>query len=466
MIVLKLIKNVICEKISHKGTGVGKVWEGKKEKKIFVEHLLPGENADIKIDKRTSKYLVGTIETLNTTAKERITPLCPYAHICGGCDLQHVAYVKQRNMKRDIVVADMVRELGTECKYNKEVKESPQVYGYRNKAQIPIISKSDGTIAAAFYQKNSHHPVFIDWCYIQHDIMNEVMVAFVQLAMREKLVAYDEKTHQGDIRHLYLRYAEATDEVMVTIVTKTKQVAKLADVVSQLVKKFPQIKSVIQNIQPEKTNIILGKTEYLLYGKQEIRDELLGLQFSMTSQSFYQVNRQQTEKLYTKALELAELQKTDTVYDFYCGIGTLTLLAAQKVKKALGIEIVADAIRIARENARQNQLANVEFHATDVFVYMQQLEAQGIQDIVAFVDPPRKGCGELFLQELQRLHPKKIVYISCNPKTLARDANVLKEQGYEMGEVTFFDMFPQTMHLEAVVVFTRKRECQKMEGKE
>ncbi|MGL5042789.1 MAG: 23S rRNA (uracil(1939)-C(5))-methyltransferase RlmD, partial [Culicoidibacterales bacterium] len=443
-------KNVTVECIDLNQAGIGvSLLEGKK---IFVENLLPTEKAIVEITKMRSKFGNGVVvERLNDSPK-RIVPLCPVADTCGGCDLQHVSYESQLEFKQKHTEKMMkVQSREIELKFNK-IHPSPQSANYRNRTYIPFVKSDKGIISANLYKRNSHEEVSIEKCFIQSEVMNDILAKFVEIANQYNVSIYNEKDKKGELKHLCIRESKSANEVMIIFITKSKEHGSFFQIGQRLVKEFPQIKSVIQNIQPENTSVLMGRRDIVLIGRDEIFDEILGLKFAIKPQSFYQINQQQTEKLYAKVMELAAINKTTTVLDFYCGIGTMALLAAQYAKKAIGIEIVEAAITAAAQNAELNKLENVAFYVDDVTTFMAQPEIVSHENVVAIVDPPRKGCSEEFLASLIKLNPEKIVYVSCNPQTLARDLKILSESGYSYGPVDFFDMFPQTMHVEAVVL--------------
>ena len=442
---------VECIDVNQAGIGVCLV-DGKR---VFVENLLPEEKAVIKITKIRSKFAQGVVVERLTDSPNRVTPLCPVADTCGGCDMQHVTYEQQLVFKQQHTEKMMrVQARDKDFSFNKIVASPDEMY-YRNRTYIPFVKTEDGKIQANFYQKNSHTPVLIEKCFIQSKEMNAILESFVEIANQYNVSIYSEEDKKGELKHLCIRESKSAGEVMLIFITKSKEHGSFFQIGQRLVKKHPQIKSVVQNIQPEDSSVLMGRRDIVLLGNDEIHDEILGLKFAIRPQSFYQINQRQTEQLYAKVLELANITKETTVLDFYCGIGTMALLAARVAKQAIGIEIVEAAITAAAQNAELNEIENVTFYVDDVTSFMEQPEIVSHENVVAIVDPPRKGCSPEFLDSLIKVAPEKIVYVSCNPQTLARDLKILSDNGYEYGNINFYDMFPQTMHVETVVLMSR-----------
>ena len=320
---------------------------------------------------------------------------------------------------------------------------------YRNKAQFPI-QKINNAPAIGFYKKKSHDIIPMDKCVIQHDVNDKIMKIVKTYINAYGVSIYDEKSHTGVLRHLVTKIGFTTNEVMVVLVANGKKLPYLKELASVLEENVPGFKTLVVNVNKAKTNVILGKENNIIYGEGKINDYIGDLVFEISPLSFFQVNPVQTEVLYNKALEYADLQENDTVFDIYCGIGTISLFLAQKAKKVYGIEIVEDAITDAKINAKLNNLDNVEFYVGEAEEVVPNMYKEGKTANVVVVDPPRKGCDEKVLDTIVSMSPDKVVYVSCNPATLARDLNYLDERGYKCTEIQPVDMFPHTMHVECV----------------
>ena len=329
-------------------------------------------------------------------------------------------------------------------------------WNYRNKVQVPFGVNKKGKVIAGFYKKGTHDIIDMDNCDIEYDIADQIINTLKKMFKDMKIEIYDEDKRTGVIRHVLIRNGVHTDDVMVVLVTNVDSFRSRDNLVKALVKEYPMIKTIVQNINTRSTNVILGEKEKVLYGKGYIEDYLCGIKFRISSKSFYQINPIQTEKLYNKAIEYAGLTGNETVLDAYCGIGTIGLVASKKAKRVIGVEIVEDAIKDARRNARNNDINNAVFYCEDASRFMQELAQTDEKIDVVFIDPPRKGSDEVFLDSMIKLNPKKIVYVSCEPSTLARDLNyIVNNSGYKVEKVTPVDMFPQTFHVETVVLMSR-----------
>ncbi len=326
---------------------------------------------------------------------------------------------------------------------------------YRNKAQFPIQSINNSP-AIGFYKKKSHDIIPTDKCIIQHDINDKIVKIIKTYINAYNVSIYDEKSHTGLLRHLVTKVGFTTNEVMVVLVANGKKLPYLSELASVLKENIPGFKTLVVNVNKERTNVILGKENIVIYGNGKINDYIGDLVFEISPLSFFQVNPLQTEVLYNKALEYAELKENDTVFDIYCGIGSISLFLAQKATKVYGIEIVADAIKDAKINAELNNLDNVEFYVGKAEEVVPKMYKEGKTANVVVVDPPRKGCDEKVLDTIISMQPDRVVYVSCNPSTLARDLNYLDERGYKCIEIQPVDMFPHTMHVECVAKLRRK----------
>lgn len=434
---------------THEGMGVIKV----DYYPIFVPDVLMGEEVEIKVIKANKKFGFGKLVNVIEPAKNRIEPPCPYYFQCGGCQIQTLDYAEQLSFKKGTMDKSINRMAKLDRPVNDTIGMETGMY-YRNKSQIPV-KFNDGKVEMGFYKPRSHDIVDIDHCLIQKQIHNDLMVFIKELLNKEKVSVYDEAMHQGLLRHVIIRSNNDDSEVQVVFVTNGKKNI-FGDINKAIIETFPMVTSILQNINPEKTNVIFGSKTNNLYGNEYITDTLLGRKFRIKAKSFYQVNHEQTEKLYRKALEAADLKGDETIIDTYCGIGTIGLCASDQAEKIIGIEVVGSAVEDAKENARLNGVENAEYHLGKSEEVMKKLVSKGVKPDVVFVDPPRKGCHPEFLEALVEVKPQKIIYVSCNPSTLQRDLKYLNEQGYDVSPVTPVDMFPQTNHVEGVVALERK----------
>ncbi len=440
------------EDLTHEGNGVGKV-DGYP---LFVPYGLPGEEAEVKVVKVKKNFGFGKLLNVTKESDDRVEPPCDVFYQCGGCQIQHMSYQMQKNMKQK-QVKDVMKKIG----HLEHVPVHPTIgmedpWRYRNKVQIPVGQKEDGELMTGFYQKRSHNIIDMDTCLIQ-DEMNDRMVESVRrIASKLGISAYDEHTHRGTLRHIMVRTGQNTKDIMVVIVTKTKKLPHQDKLIDEIRDAFPNVKSIVHNVNSQKTNVILGKETNIIYGDEYIYDTIGDIKFMISPKSFYQVNPTQTKALYDQALEYADLKGGETVIDAYCGIGTISLFLAQQAKKVYGVEIVPEAVTDAKKNARLNNMDNAEFYVGQAEELMPWWRNQGLRPDVIVVDPPRKGCDEELLKAMLDMEPERIVYVSCNPSTLARDLRVLEDGGYETKEVQPVDMFPQTSHVECVTWLEKK----------
>ncbi len=438
--------SVTFEDLTHEGLGVAKV-EGYP---IFVPYGLVGEEADIKIVKVNKNIGFGRLVDIKKTSSHRQEPPCPIYKQCGGCQLQHLDYQGQLQAKEK-QVRDVMKRIGKlEDVLIHPVMGMEEPWSYRNKSQVPV-GESEGGLVTGFYQKRTHKIIQMDSCLIQDKTNDNLVQGVKQICEKYKIPAYDEQKHTGTLRHFMVRSGHATGEVMLVIVTRTAKLPNKESIVKEILEKYPFITSIIQNINDRRTNVILGETTKVLYGNEYIYDSIGSVKFGISARSFYQVNPKQTKVLYDQALEYAGLTGEETVIDAYCGIGTISLFLAQKAKKVYGVEIVPEAIEDAKRNAQLNEMNNVEFAVGKAEEVIPNWYKEGIQADVICVDPPRKGCDEALLNTILAMKPKKIVYVSCDPATLARDLRVLEDGGYRTVEIQPVDMFPQTTHVECVV---------------
>jgi len=435
--------------LSSEGLGVARI-EGFT---VFVEGALPKEQAEIKIVKVLKNYAFGKLLRTLKTAACRIEPSCGVVKRCGGCQLQHMSYEAQLQYKTQQVKDALERIGGLNGVAVHDTIGMEDPWRYRNKAQFPV--GMDGDVMIGFYANRSHEIIDTPQCSIQDAVNDNVIQTVREFIKKYDISVYDENTGKGIIRHIVTRKGFKTGEVMVCIVINGDSLPCGKALVEMLRARTDGLKSVVVNINKKKTNVILGERNIVIFGEEAIYDYIGEFKFRISPLSFFQVNPVQTEVLYGKALEYADLKGDETVFDAYCGIGTISLFLSRKAKKVYGIEIVPQAINNAKENARLNGVKNVEFLVGESEIVIPELYRKGIKADVIVVDPPRKGCDEKLLEVITEMSPEKVVYVSCNPATLARDLKYLSERGYEVREVQPVDMFPQTSHVECVVLMSR-----------
>lgn len=455
------------EDIGTNGEGIGKC-DGYT---LFVKDSIIGDVIEAKIIKAKKNYGYARLEKILVPSKDRVTPKCQVARQCGGCQIQQMSYDSQLRFKEKLVRDNLLRIGGLDL---SDVEFFPCIgmdypYNYRNKAQYPVGVNREGDIVIGFYAGRTHSIIPCTSCAIGAK-ENEAILAIVKSWMEMNSVsAYDEKTGRGLVRHVLLRTGYRTDEIMVCLVLNSSKISKhLAEsLVSRLTEvsmdsdtsSKKRIVSIMVNYNQDNTNVILGRTCETLWGKSYIEDFIGDVKFQISPLSFFQVNPVQTEKLYGKALEFADLGNDEIVWDLYCGIGTISLFLAKKAKKVIGVEIVPQAIEDAKNNAVINNIANVDFYvgkAEEVVPKLCESEGEKVRPDVVVVDPPRKGCDEMLLDTIVRMNPKRIVYVSCDSATLARDLKYLTQKGYRLCKVQPVDQFSHTVHVETVCLLSRK----------
>lgn len=441
------IYNVIGVDYTSEGIGVAKV-DGFP---LFVNNLIIGEEAKVKITKVMRKFALAKIISFITMSPHRITPLIPETIHLSGCQFTQLDYAKEVEYKLS-KVNRALRVIGGLDYEVKVIHPAPNPYFYRNKTVLPLAMKKDGTVISGMYRFNTHEIIGMDKTHLDDLRASEVMQEIRPLLKKHNISIYDEKSHTGTLRRVMIRASYYTNDIMVVLISKSKQIENIDAFCADLITKCPQITTIVQNINPQRTNVILGDEEKVLYGEGIISDKIDDLTFLVSSKSFFQVNTLQAEKLYSRAISLANLKESDTILDAYSGIGTITLLAAKKVKKAIGVEIVKEAVEDAKANAKINKIANAEFIQDDAGDFLVKHKKNALFDVV-FVDPPRKGLGEVFLTKLLEVAPPKIIYVSCDPATLARDLKTLVKK-YKISAFETLDMFPRTAHVESITLLS------------
>lgn len=500
--------------MNHEGEGVGRV-EGYT---LFVSGALPGEQVEVKVLKTKKQYGYAKLLNVLQASPERVTPPCDIYEQCGGCQLQHLSYEGQLDWKRQHVIdalerigkLSVAKDLDTDLDTGKDadkgltleatvsleeslgdgaseeakgIKVLPTLgmaepWRYRNKAQVPIglaverieqkqsrqlninIQDGDGSsrLIGGFYAKGSHRIIDMETCLIQHEQNDDVIAHIKEIGRNLGIAPYNEETGQGLLRHVVVRIGRTTGEIMVVLVTNGDRIPKVEEWIQAITSQISQVTSICQNVNTRRTNVIFGDVTKVLWGREVIYDYIGNVKFAISARSFYQVNPEQTEVLYQKTVEYAGLTGNETVIDAYCGIGTISLFLAQHAKKVYGVEIVPEAIEDARVNAELNGMSHVQFEVGASEDVIPRWKERGVEADVIVVDPPRKGCDAKLLETILEMKPERVVYVSCNPATLARDLRVLQDGGYKVVEAQPVDMFPHTTHVETVVLLSRVDE--------
>ncbi|MBE6546048.1 MAG: 23S rRNA (uracil(1939)-C(5))-methyltransferase RlmD [Ruminococcaceae bacterium] len=438
--------------LNNLGCGVGHAPDGRA---VFVKGAVTGDTVRVKIIKVNQSYCVARLEELLSPSPYRLTAEhCTAPLSCGGCVYRHITYEHELDRKRSYV-EHAFRKAGLASVTVLPVRATKQIFGYRNKGQYPLLQTKEG-VRAGFYATGTHRVISADGCAIQNPAFAPIVAFVCSYADKAGWSVYDEITGKGLLRHIYLRIGEQTGEIMVCLVINGDRLPNGEAFAKALCEAFPAVVGVLTNINRENTNVVLGKSYTTLRGKAFIEDELCGLCFRISPDSFYQVNRKGAELLYGLAADSADLQGNETLLDLYCGTGTIGLSMASRVKRVLGAEIVPAAVACAKENAARNKIANAEFFCADAGDRETILRMTGGErpDVVV-IDPPRKGSTKALAECLASLEVPKIVYVSCAPDTLARDCKWFSEAGYTIGSVQPVDMFPRTGHVESVVCLTR-----------
>jgi len=417
---------------------------------LFIPGTVAGEEAEVLVVKVGKSFGYGKLLRLLTASPHRVEPECALAARCGGCVFWHLSYEEELRLKAARVQAQLQRIGGLDLECSPPLGAVEQT-GYRNKAQFPI-RQVKGKPQGGFYAAGSHGVVSGAPCAIQPAIFNEILTWTLGFMERYGITAYEEQTYTGTVRHLYLRRGEATDEIMACLVVNQKNFSLKERFAEQLTAAYPEVKTVAINYNDRNTNVVLGKVTETVSGPGYIEDVLLGKRYRIAPQSFYQVNRRQTEVLYQKAIDLAALKGDERVLDLYCGIGTIGLSLADRCREVVGVEIVPQAIENAKENARLNGIENASFFCADAKEAAAKFAAEGKRFDVIVVDPPRKGCDAATLEAIRQMAPQKLVYVSCNAATLARDLKILEENGFKTVSATPVDLFPRTHHCECVAL--------------
>lgn len=433
---------------TSEGGGVGK-FDGQA---IFVENTAVGDEILCHIIKAKKTYAIGKAMKIIKPSKSRIEPLCQAFKMCGGCSFAHIKYEDELEAKAQ-KVKDAFNRIGGISPEFESIIPSPEATRYRNKAQYPV-KRENGILNIGFYAKKSHRVIDGDDCLLQPVEFTQIIEIFRKWINNNNVTVYSETTNKGLLRHIYLRKAFATGEIMVCAVINGKALPE-SEQLSEQLKTVNGFKTLVVNVNRENTNVVLGNECYAIHGDGYITDILCGVKIKISPLSFYQVNRDGAECLYTKAAQYAGLTGNEDVLDLYCGTGTIGLSMAHKAKSVTGVEIIPEAIEDAENNAKMNNIENARFICGDASKAAEELKAEGITPKVVILDPPRKGCAEELLKTVAEINPEKIVYVSCDPATLARDCARLLSLGYAVKKVTPVDMFPRTSHIESVALLVR-----------
>lgn len=449
-----LKKNDIVEveivDLTHEGAGVAKV-DGFV---FFVDNALPGEVIKMRVLKLKKNIGFGKVEEYVTLSPNRNQDIDATYLRSGIADLGHLAYPEQLKFKTKQVKDSLYKIAGITDIEVADTLGMKNPIKYRNKAQVPV-RRVNGVLETGFFRKNSHDLMPLEDFYIQDPVIDQVIVALRDLLRRYDLKPYDEKEQSGLIRNLVVRRGHHSGQIMVILVTTRPKIFRVEQLIEQVIKQFPEIVSVMQNINDQNTNAIFGKEWRTLYGQDYITDQMLGNSFQISGPAFYQVNTEMAEKLYQTAIDFAELSEDDVVIDAYSGIGTIGLSVAKHVKEIYGVEVIPEAVENSQKNASINGITNAHYVCDTAENAMTKWSKNGIKPDVIIVDPPRKGLTESFIKASVAMQPEKITYVSCNPATMARDIKLYQELGYELKKVQPVDLFPQTHHVECVALLVK-----------
>ena len=444
----KIYEAVISDYTSE-GQGVAKV-EGCA---VFVPSAIVGEKCLLRIEKVGKTWAAGKITEILEKSPHRVQRECPISASCGGCDFWQMDYEEETRLKAERV-KNALNRIGGESLEEIPILAAPTCYGYRNKAQYPVASGKKG-VYAGFFKAGTHQVVENKRCLILPEETDKIKDIVVDYVNQFKVTAYNENTGKGLLRHIYVRRGAVSGQVLVCLVVNGRKLPHTEALIEKL-KAVDGFTSLVLSVNTKQGNTILGSEMITLYGPGYIEDTLCGLNFRLSARSFYQVNHHQAQRLYEAAISQAEITKNDTVLDLYCGVGTITLCMAKAAKKVIGVEVVEQAVQDAWDNAKRNGIENAEFFCGDAGQAALNLEQKGIRADVAVVDPPRKGLNSDCIEALVKMAPRKIVYVSCDPATLARDVAILKEKGYRLLSAQAADLFPRCAHVESIACLVKE----------
>ena len=437
--------------MTNEGMGVGHA----DAMAVFVPHTAIGDVIEALIVKVKSSYAYGKCMDILLPSPSRKQAECTAYNRCGGCQLMHIEYPSQLEIKRKFVYDALVRLGGQDPSLKVDIIHAPDDFHYRNKMVYPVGKDKDGKTVCGFYAKRSHNIIPLAACPLGMGDDGKIISAVLSYMDMYSVEPYDEEKHGGSVRRIFIRRGRVSGETMVVVSSKNKTLPEEAVLARMIQEADSTVSSVVLNINPKRTNLVLGAENRTIAGKDAISDTLCGNEYQISPHSFFQVNPEQTENLYNKAIEYADITKDDTVLDIYCGIGTISLTAAKYAKKVIGVEIVDQAIEDAKANAQANGILNARFYAGSAENVVPRIIDGGEKPDIIIIDPPRKGSDEITLSTIIKAQPRKIVYVSCNPATLARDIKYLNQGGYTLSKVTAVDMFPNTVHVESVALLER-----------
>ena len=442
------------ERLSSDGSGVAHSADGEA---VFVPGTAPGDEARVRIVKDCGRYAFGILDELLTPSPDRIPVDCPVAGPCGGCSLRHLDYAAELRAKQESVL-DAFRRIGGLEVPVLDILPSPEVDRYRNKVQFPVGVDKNGVPCIGFFAGRTHRIVPCPDCKLQPGVLNEIGNALCAFFAQQGIRPYDEQSGKGLVRHIFLRRGAHSGQIMVCLVCTRAKLPHAEQLCTALREQFPAISTILLNVNAKNTNVILGGENHILYGPGYIEDTLCGVPVRLGPLSFYQVNTLAAERLYGVAAQYAQLTPDDALLDLYCGMGTIGLSMADQCRELIGVEIVPEAIESAKANAArmgETVAAKSRFFCADAGQAATQLAAEGLHPDIVMLDPPRKGCDEATLSAVVRMAPRRVVYVSCNPATAARDAAWLEKNGYHAEKVQPVDLFPRTKHCEAVLLLTK-----------
>ena len=432
--------------LTSDGDGVGRTADGAV---VFVPNTAVGDEIDALILKVKKNVAFAKVADIITPSADRVDPDCPVSARCGGCVYRHLSYEAELTAKRQKVIDAVTRIGGLSADLVGDIIPSPQVDGYRNKAMIPVGLGREGEVVMGYYSRHSHRIAPCIDCKLSPKVFNDIAADFYDFIRKRPELVFS-PANRGGIRHLYLRYAQSCGDVMVCVVAGQKRFDGDSVLYDSLKEKYSQIKTIAVNVNTEDTNVILGDKTYMMYGGGTITDKLRGRRFTLSPESFYQVNRQSAELLYQEAERCAGLRGDELLLDLYCGAGTIGLSMADKCRELVGVELVPEAVENAVRNAADNGVTNARFICADAAQAAAKLRGEGLSPDVVIVDPPRKGLAPELIDTIVGMSPDRVVYVSCDPATLARDLKLFSEKGYDIKHITPVDMFPRTAHVESV----------------
>jgi len=448
-----LIKNQIYEATvtdyTSEGQGVAHI-DGCA---VFIPNAIAGEVYRVRIEVAKKNWAAGKIVEILEKSPHRVNRECPVAKLCGGCDFWHMDYEEESRLKAERVKTCLNRLAGENLE-TVEILSAPTCYGYRNKAQYPVAAKK-GRAYAGFFKAGTHDVVENQRCLILPEETDRVKNAVMDYVNQYRITAYDEVAHTGLLRHIYVRRGVVSGQILVCLVVNGRKLPRIEELLKRL-QKIEGFTTLVLSVNTKKGNAVLGDEFITLHGPGYIEDTLCGLTFRLSPRSFYQVNHHQAQRLYEAAISQAEITKNDTVLDLYCGVGTITLCMASAAGRVIGVEVIPQAVEDAKDNAKRNGIENAEFFCGDAGQAALELKKQGIKADVVVVDPPRKGLNADTIEALARFSPRRIVYVSCDPATLARDVALLKERGYTLKNALAADLFPRCSHVESIVTLVNQ----------